>query len=89
MDKILIINYVLKAVDIFIWILFIRVILSWLPNIHNAFTEIIYKITEPVLRLCRIVVPIGAARLDLAPLIAYFALGILKRVIIYLGYNYF
>jgi YggT family protein len=65
------------ALNLYIWILIIGAILSWLVafgviNMHNRFVQMasdfIYRITEPALRpIRRILPPMGG--LDLSPLV--------------------
>lgn len=71
--------YVLQVV------LFIRVILSWLaPTTRNDFTDVVYAITEPMLKPFRMILPIGYSRLDISPILAYFALNLIRRLAIML-----
>lgn len=71
-----------KAVDIFLIILFLRIMVSWLaPNSRNDFVNILMSIVDPVLNKCRVVIPVGRAYLDLAPLIVYFGMKISQRVV--------
>lgn len=71
-----------KAVDIFLIILFLRIMVSWLaPNSRNDFVNILMSIVDPILNKCRVVIPMGRAYLDLAPLIVYFGIKIFQRVV--------
>lgn len=77
-----------KVIDIFLIVLFIRVVLSWIaPNSRNEFTELVHKITDPVLERCRVVIPIGRGYMDLSPIIAYFGARVLQRVLPILVYK--
>lgn len=80
-----------KLVDAFIIILFIRVVLSWIaPNSRNDFTEIIKSIIDPILEKCRVVLPIGrAGYMNLAPIIVYFGIKIIRSLVNYLVYRMF
>lgn len=63
-------------------LILIRVILSWLsPSSSNGFTELVYNLTEPILRPFRVLLPMGNFRLDIAPIIAYIFFGIVRRVV--------
>ncbi len=73
-----IILWVLKIVEVLI---IIRIILSWIMPEKNEFTDLVYGITEPILSPFRILLPLGRARLDLAPIIVYFLIGIIKKII--------
>ncbi len=62
--------------------LLIRVILSWIQSGYytNPFVSFIYKITDPVLQPLRRQIPTFGG-LDFSPLIAFFLLSLLERVI--------
>ena len=68
--------------ELLIWLLMIRIILSWLP--HNRFhsiINIIYKITEPLLEPFRNMInPIGG--IDLSPIIVFFLLRLIQKYLI-------
>ena len=66
-------------------LILIRVIISWLaPYSRNDFVDIVYQVTEPILKPFRFALPIKNLRVDLSPIIAYFVLKIIERVIYYL-----
>jgi YggT family protein len=65
----------------------IRVLLSWInvnpyrPAIDHPVLQILYRITDPVLEpLRRLIPPIGGT-IDMSPIVALFALEILRRII--------
>ena len=68
--------------ELLIWLLMIRIILSWLP--HNRFHSIInfiYKLTEPLLEPFRNMLnPIGG--IDLSPIIVFFLLRLIQKYLI-------
>jgi YggT family protein len=66
----------------------IRVLLSWInvnpyrPAIDHPVLQILYRITDPVLEpLRRLIPPIGGT-LDISPIVALFALEILRRIVL-------
>lgn len=62
-----------------------RVVLSWIP--HNPYHEIIqwlYRITDPLVKPFQQLIPPLGMGIDLSPLLAFFALGILRKLIIWL-----
>jgi YggT family protein len=73
------------------WVVLIaRVILSWVAMSSRAsptgafrqVIQVVYALTEPVLRPVRGVlpdVPVGVARIDLSPIIVFIVLGILLQ----------
>ncbi|MFA6878146.1 MAG: YggT family protein [Fusobacterium sp.] len=83
--RIMIWNIANYAITIINLIILIRVVLSWLvPYKRNEFTEVVYTITEPVLAPFRALIPMGSMRIDLSPILAYFALNVLRKVIAYI-----
>lgn len=72
------------AFQVYIWLIFARIILSWVK--HNPYQPVIrfiYETTEPVLGFFRrIIPPIGA--IDISPIAAFFALELLNRLVIQL-----
>ena len=76
------------ALDIYFYAIFAWVILSWVPvspgHPLNRFQYALGRIIDPVLRPIRRVIPplrMGAAAIDLSPLILLFAVRIIRRLI--------
>ncbi|HLU09177.1 MAG TPA: YggT family protein [Oceanobacillus sp.] len=67
---------------IFELIVVARVLLSWFPNIDrsNPLVQLVFDITEPVLRPIRDLLPQGMM-LDLSPLIVILILNVLMQVL--------
>jgi len=76
-----IVNLVLLALNLFIFAILIRVVLSWIsPGGYNPIVALINSITNPVLRpFQRFLPPMGG--LDLSPLFAMIALTALRIII--------
>lgn len=74
----------LLILQIYSWILLARAILSWIPNIdpYNPAVRILYQITEPVLQPIRTLVPPLGGVMDISMLIAFFAIYLLRQLII-------
>ena len=70
---------IIKLLNIYMLILFVRVLLSWVnPNPHNPIVQILYRLTEPVLApIRRVLPPMGG--FDLSPLVVFAAIFFLKR----------
>jgi YggT family protein len=69
--------------DILIWMLFARIIISWLPhNPQNAIIRLLYEGTEPILSPFRKIVPKSSLPVDLSPLIALIVLQVLRHAIL-------
>jgi YggT family protein len=78
-----------KLIDIFFkslyYALMARVLMSWIP--HNPYSkpiQILHSITDPLLRPFKDIVPSWRIGIDLAPLFAFFAIGIVRRLILQL-----
>jgi YggT family protein len=89
-----ILDIVLIVLDLYVWLLFAAAILSWLIafnviNTRNQFVsavaEFLYRITEPVLRPIRSLLP-GLGGLDISPVIVILIIMFLQRVIAYYVY---
>ena len=64
-------------------IIIVRVILSWISyDPHNQIIRIIYQVSEPILRPIRDVLPITGMGFDLSPIVAFFLLGLLKKILL-------
>ena len=62
---------------------FIRVLLSWVPNVNprNPLIEFLYGITEPILAPIRSIMP-RTMMFDFSPMIAIFVLQAIRAVLI-------
>jgi YggT family protein len=76
------------ATLLFMVVLFIRIIMSWfLPTPGTAYAQVFdafVRVTEPVLGPVRSVLPpvrMGAASLDLSPIVVFLVLIIVRRAI--------
>jgi YggT family protein len=81
---------ILLVLDIYIWLLIAAAILSWLVafnvvNSRNQFVAMIgdflYRITEPVLRPIRNVLP-GLGGIDVSPVVLILIIILIKDVIV-------
>ena len=76
------INYTVQILNI---IIVIRVLLSWLaPYTHNDFTDVVYAVSEPILRPFRMIFPMGYSRIDISPILAYMALDLIRRLLFWI-----
>lgn len=86
----LLIDILFMAMDIFVWIMIVAIIMSWLfafnvLNSNNKFVRDLYaflnRIIEPVLRPIRKVIPpIGG--IDITPIVVIFGFQFLKQIIV-------
>ena len=69
------------VIDIYIIIVIIRVVLSWIPhNPHNSYIKLIHQITEPPLVWIRQWMP-DLGGLDISPMILILGLMIAERIV--------
>jgi YggT family protein len=82
-------NYVNTLVIVYLVLIFIRIIMSWLPRIpYNRWLDMVLTfvtdVTDPYLNLFRRFIPpvrMGAGALDLSPIVATFVLLIVGQLI--------
>ncbi len=83
-------NLLIQSIDTFFYVIylliFVRILLSWLPMGGGAITNLIYSLTEPILGPIRQMIdrsPIGGGMsLDFSPVIALFVMNIVKLILI-------
>ena len=83
-------TYVNSLFIVYIILIFIRVLLSWIPRVPynralHATVNFIHEVTDPYLNLFRRVLPPlggGGFALDLSPIIAIFALLIAQTLVV-------
>ena len=64
-------------------IIIVRVVLSWIShNPSNQFIQIIYQVSEPILKPIREILPLTGMGFDLSPIVAFFLLGLLKKILL-------
>ncbi len=76
------------AINLFMLVLFIRIIMSWFPptpgTTYAQVFSVFDRITDPVLSPVRAALPpvrLGGAGLDLSPIVVFLVLIILQRAI--------
>ena len=84
-----IIELVDSAFSLYLILLVARIIMSWIPLPDNPTLNVIYKfiydVTEPFLGLFRRLLPmaqLGGAGIDFSPIIAFFVLQLIQRLVI-------
>lgn len=76
-----------QLLDIYSWIIIISAFSYFLMNTRFApIMRLIVKITEPVYRQIRRVIPTIYGNIDLAPLIVLIAISVIKSLISYILY---
>jgi YggT family protein len=70
------------VLDIFVYAIFAAALLSWFaPGNYSAVSSILYSLTEPILSVCRRVLP-DLGGIDLSPLLALVVLQLAKMMIL-------
>ena len=85
------VNIINNIFRLYSYVILARIFLSWVPvDRSNPVVKLIYQITEPVLAPFRVILPLGGMGIDLAPIIVYFLLNLLRtsliRIIVSLYY---
>jgi YggT family protein len=83
-------NYINTLVLLYLVLIFIRVIMSWLPRIpYNRYLDValnfVRDVTDPYLNLFRRFMPpvrLGPGALDLSPIVAIFVLIIVRSLVV-------
>jgi YggT family protein len=82
-------QYVDTLVLVYLVLIFIRIIMSWIPRIPynpvlNALLKFVSDVTDPYLNIFRRVIPplrMGPGALDLSPIVATFVLLIVGGIV--------
>lgn len=61
-------------------LVFIRIILSWIPTARNPLTQVVWDITEPLLKPFRMINPKGSP-LDFSPIILIILLEVIRSIL--------
>lgn len=68
--------------NIYLVILFIRIVGSWFPNFaHHPVMRYVGALVDPYLNLFRTLIPPIGGVLDLSPILAYVGLQIIEKII--------
>lgn len=84
MSKLFVINFVNLLTNIFMVLIFVRVILSWIPNGIPRIRRFVFEITEPLLAPIRKAIPPIGGALDLSPIIAYLLMYLIQVLVSYI-----
>ena len=64
------------------WLLFARIIISWFPvDPYHAAVQFLFQVTDPILNVFK-KIPLQIGMLDLSPMLAFFALQFLNRILV-------
>ena len=69
---------IFAILDLFVWA---RLIISWMPHDpYNDITRIVYKVTEPMLKPIRDIIPASSLGIDISPFILLLLLNIAESI---------
>jgi YggT family protein len=69
--------------NIYMWVIIIRALISWVnPDPYNPIVQFLTRVTEPVLRPLRKLLPTWRIGLDLSPLIAVLIIYFLQIAVV-------
>jgi YggT family protein len=69
--------------NIYMWVIIIRALISWVnPDPYNPIVQFLNRVTEPVLRPIRKLVPTWKIGIDLSPLIAILIIYFLEIAVV-------
>ena len=72
-----------EVLNLYMIVIFIRALLSWVnPDPYNVIVRLLYRVTEPVLRLVRRWIPLRNFGIDLSPVIVILAIMFLKKFLV-------
>jgi len=77
-----IIIFIVTLIRILKYAILIRILMSWIrPGVTGRFTQTLYDITEPILRVFRNLLP-RTGMIDFSPILAFFTLDLAQIGII-------
>ena len=74
-------NFINLAFDVLYVLIFLRVIMSWIPSMqNNAIGTFVREVTDPILKPIQKIIPSGGG-LDLSPIIAFLLLQLVQGLV--------
>ena len=71
------------VLTLYMWVIIIRALISWVnPDPYNPVVQILQKLTEPVLRPLRNLIPVYRMGIDITPLIAILIIIFLTTAVV-------
>lgn len=76
---------VISALDLYALVIIVAALISWVsPDPHNPIVRLLYRLTEPVFRpLRRLVPPRKLGGIDISPILALLLLQLVRYTIVY------
>lgn len=77
------------ALNIYMWIIIIRALISWVsPSPYNPIVRFLYRVTEPVLRPVRRIIPLQGLGIDFSPVVVILVILLLIDFVIPTLFSY-
>ena len=71
------------VLTLYMWLIIFRAVISWVnADPYNKIVIFLYRVTEPVLRLVRRIIPLRNVGIDLSPIIVILAILFLKYFLV-------
>jgi YggT family protein len=71
------------ALTIYMWIIVFRALISWVnPDPYNQIVVFLYRVTEPVLRPIRRILPLRNVGIDISPIIVILVIIFLQYFLV-------
>ena len=83
----MILSIIVKLVDVYTFIIFVYVLMSWIPMKRGVLADIenvLGKLCDPYLNLFRKIIPPIGGMIDISPIIAIIALQLLVRLLYFI-----
>ena len=79
------VQLLLTLLTLYTWVIVIRALISWLsPDPRNPIVQLLARLTEPVLRpLRRLLPPAKTGNIDLSPIMAILLIQLIRYTILY------
>jgi YggT family protein len=71
------------VLTLYMWLIIFRAVISWVnADPYNKIVIFLYRVTEPVLRLVRRIIPLRNAGIDLSPIIVILVILFLQYFLV-------
>ena len=80
MTSIFISNFIDITVQVLMILVIARAIISWIPNAHGQISDLIVKLTDPLLNPIRSVIPVVGG-VDFSPLVLFFLIQVARELL--------
>jgi|TARA_B110000467_G_C17826135_1_gene217541 YggT family protein len=79
----LLLNIINNVFNLLQMLIMARVFLSWIShNPSNQFIQLLYQVTEPILKPIREILPMQNMGMDFSPIAVFFLLGFVKKLLL-------